>query len=358
MADQIELDIDAKVIADELRAIGPIAKGAFHRWLGKKEDEPITAADIAKGLASDDPHVKKMAQFAENAKSFNSADPLMVGDDVDERQHEEPDADDSGGPSDNDADDQTSDNCPTCEGLGTVNGEPCPNVEAHMQSESVGGQEQVSASPDVELRKQKHGMLNGSLECRDFQADVELRQTSNGKLKLTGYASVTETPYDVMDFTETIARGAFKRTLADKAHVVLLINHEGLPLASTESGTMTLSEDVRGLRVDAELEPSDPDVQRLAPKMERKDLKEMSFAFRATRQKWNEPETERLIEEVSIHRGDVSMVTHGANSATGASLAMRSADNPPEAPQTAPKPLRRSNVEWAKGRRAKLRRSR
>lgn len=43
-----------------------VKKGGFHKWLGKSEDEPITAADIKKGLASDDPHVKKMAQFAKN----------------------------------------------------------------------------------------------------------------------------------------------------------------------------------------------------------------------------------------------------------------------------------------------------
>jgi hypothetical protein len=41
-----------------------VKKGGFHKWLGKKEGEKITPADIAKGLASDDPHVKKMAMFA------------------------------------------------------------------------------------------------------------------------------------------------------------------------------------------------------------------------------------------------------------------------------------------------------
>lgn len=43
-----------------------VKKGGFHKWLGKSEDEDITAADIKKGLASDDPHVKKMALFAKN----------------------------------------------------------------------------------------------------------------------------------------------------------------------------------------------------------------------------------------------------------------------------------------------------
>jgi hypothetical protein len=45
--------------------VGNIAKGAFHRWLGKSEDQPITAADIAKGKAAGG-HAEKMAIFAEN----------------------------------------------------------------------------------------------------------------------------------------------------------------------------------------------------------------------------------------------------------------------------------------------------
>ncbi len=40
-------------------------KGAFHRWLGKSEDEPITAADIAKGKAAGG-HAAKMAIQAQN----------------------------------------------------------------------------------------------------------------------------------------------------------------------------------------------------------------------------------------------------------------------------------------------------
>lgn len=40
-------------------------KGAFHRWLGKSEDQPITAADIAKGKAAGG-HAAKMATEAQN----------------------------------------------------------------------------------------------------------------------------------------------------------------------------------------------------------------------------------------------------------------------------------------------------
>lgn len=53
-------------------AIGPIKKGAFHKWLGKPEGAPITAADIAKGEAAGG-HAAKMAEFAKNAKHFKHA---------------------------------------------------------------------------------------------------------------------------------------------------------------------------------------------------------------------------------------------------------------------------------------------
>jgi hypothetical protein len=38
------------------------------------------------------------------------------------------------------------------------------------------------------------------------------------------------------------------------------------------------------------------------------------------RQEWNEDYTERRLLEVSIHRGDVSVVNYGANPATSATL--------------------------------------
>ena len=62
----------ADAIVSQLEeAIGPIKKGAFHAWLGKKPDEPITAADIAKGKAAGG-HPAKMAHFAEQAKGWGS----------------------------------------------------------------------------------------------------------------------------------------------------------------------------------------------------------------------------------------------------------------------------------------------
>ncbi len=53
------------------RASIHVRKGNFYKWLGKKSDSPITAAGIARGKASGDPHVVKMATFAANSKKWH-----------------------------------------------------------------------------------------------------------------------------------------------------------------------------------------------------------------------------------------------------------------------------------------------
>ncbi|MFI2650197.1 HK97 family phage prohead protease [Micromonospora fulviviridis] len=158
---------------------------------------------------------------------------------------------------------------------------------------------------------------------RQFTIDtVELRAAGDDKTTLDGYASITGEPYEVKDwlgtYMETIERGAFKKTLAEKDDVRLLLNHDGLPLARTSSGTMTLAEDSKGLHTVAELDRRSSLTNDVAVAMERGDLTEMSFAFSVTRQEWNGDYTERWIKEVKLY--DVSVVTFPANPATSAKL--------------------------------------
>lgn len=179
----------------------------------------------------------------------------------------------------------------------------------------------------MEVRRDDKGMpVLPKREQRDFAlSEFEVRAEGDKGLTLTGYASVFDHDYDIYGgppygWTERIAKGAFTKTLSEKPDVQLLVNHEGLPLARTKSGTLKLSEDDTGLYVEAELDAEDPDVQRLRPKMDRGDMDEMSFAFRVLRQEWDEEYTDRTIKEVSIHRGDVSVVNYGANDGTSVSL--------------------------------------
>lgn len=158
-----------------------------------------------------------------------------------------------------------------------------------------------------------------SYESRAFTMTSEVREQA-GTVTLEGYASTFNTPYDMGFYTETVDPKAFNKTLADDPDVRLLVNHDGLPLARTRSGTLKLSADSRGLHVSAELDATDPDVQGLAPKMKRGDLDQMSFGFRTLSDEWDEKYTERRLMELSLNNGDVSVVTYPANPSTSAGL--------------------------------------
>ena len=150
----------------------------------------------------------------------------------------------------------------------------------------------------------------------------ELRDQGDGTVAFEGYASVTEVAYDFgAGYIETVKRNAFKRTLGETPDVVLLVEHAGLPLARTKSGTLQLVEDRIGLKATAQLDAHDPEVQSIKRKYERGDLNgEMSFAFRVSDQSWNADYSERTIKSVVLHRGDVSIVSRGANPQTVSSV--------------------------------------
>lgn len=156
-------------------------------------------------------------------------------------------------------------------------------------------------------------------ERRMAVSDLEVREDSE-KLTLTGYASTFNQPYDMGWYTETVDPKAFQRTLGRKPDVRLLINHDGLPLARTTSGTLTLESDSRGLLVSASLDATDPDVQRLAPKMARGDMNQMSFGFRTISDVWENDMSKRTLRELDLNDGDVSVVTYPANPGTSAKI--------------------------------------
>lgn len=182
--------------------------------------------------------------------------------------------------------------------------------------------------------REKRDQMVEMREERDRPAVLagEIRADDDTILEFSGYASTFE-PYEMYGgpakggWIEQLDRTAFDKTLRSKPDLHLLINHAGLPLARTKSGTLELSVDDGGLKTYAQLDRSDPDVQRIEPKMRRKDMDEMSFAFRVIKQRWDyapefedDPYSLRIIEEVSLHKGDVSIVNFGANPTTSAEL--------------------------------------
>ena len=183
------------------------------------------------------------------------------------------------------------------------------------------------------------------LERRVVVADgLEVREIAgDGRAtpRLVGYAAVFNSlsevlPSDKGTFREVIRPGAFRDTLAKGADVRLLINHEGLPLARTKSGTMRLAEDARGLKMEADLDPEDPDAKAVLGKIKRGDLSQMSFGFVTRADHWRQESGGLVRDLLGVDLLDVSVVTYPAYQATDVaarSLAQHLAQTLPEAPQ-------------------------
>lgn len=150
---------------------------------------------------------------------------------------------------------------------------------------------------------------------------ADIRSDDSGVV-VSGYAAVFNQRTDIGGyFYEVIVSGAFTQAIG-RDDVSFLIEHGGLPLARTRSGTLTLTEDSHGLKIDTTLDPADPDVARIVPKMKRGDLDKMSFGFYATRQEWDETGDIpiRYIHEATLF--DVSIVSNPAYH--GTEIALRS----------------------------------
>jgi HK97 family phage prohead protease len=165
---------------------------------------------------------------------------------------------------------------------------------------------------DVEARK-----VNGrDREVRVIGTGITVEERAadapdDTPLRFYGYAAVfnsdSERLYDPRkgDFTETIRPGAFKRTLARDNDVRMYVNHNSdMVLASTRSGTLTLSEDDHGLRVQAEL-PDTTYARDLANLMRTGVVDSMSFGFSVVDDHWNGDHRE--LREVALH--EVSVVS-------------------------------------------------
>jgi Escherichia/Staphylococcus phage prohead protease len=174
---------------------------------------------------------------------------------------------------------------------------------------------------------------NNALPDDDFEvrgtdlwpdADFELRTEGDG-LTLSGYAAVYGLPSEPIPggprgtFTETIRAGAFARTLARNPDVTLRYQHNltTLPLARTKSGTLQLSEDQQGLRVQAQL-PDNEIGRPVRDAIQRGDISGMSFRFRVPSkagEKWSADYKKRELLDVALG-GEVSVVDFPAYPST------------------------------------------
>lgn len=138
--------------------------------------------------------------------------------------------------------------------------------------------------------------------------DIERRGAAGGfrasGRTLEGYAAIFGAETRIGGFSERIAPGAFRDSLASGRDVLALLDHKpDTLLGRTKSGTLTLREDAKGLAFTLTL----PDTQAgrdLVALAERGDLGGMSFGFRALDEAW-EGDT-RELRAVELH--EISVV--------------------------------------------------
>ena len=161
-------------------------------------------------------------------------------------------------------------------------------------------------------------------ELRAFSIDdYEIRAgepNADGTIPFRGHAAVFNRKADIGGyFTEQFSPGAFKRTIA-QADVRMLVNHDpSMPLARSKAGSLRLSEDSKGLAVEADMTPTTYALD-LALLMDQRVVSEMSIGFSAVKDEWDESPKipHRTVIEARLF--DVSPVTFPAYGGTDASL--------------------------------------
>jgi len=188
-----------------------------------------------------------------------------------------------------------------------------------MQEDSV---RFVDPTKVAELHERGERVASG-IERREMLHDLEIRQEGDG-MTLRGYAAVFNSPSQPLPFIETIQPGAFRDSLKSRNDVKLLWNHDAsVVLGSTRAGTLRLTEDTRGLLVEADL-PMTQAGKDAAISIQRGDVTAFSFGFRvpAGGDEWASA-SERVLKRVNVHEVSVG-VAFPAYTATDGTANVRS----------------------------------
>lgn len=141
-------------------------------------------------------------------------------------------------------------------------------------------------------------------EVRTFTPGLEIRSASEGEGRTaSGYAALFNVETDIAGYwRETIAPGAFTKSLQERDVVALHSHDTGRVVGRTGAGTLTLREDATGLAFSNDL-PDTSDGRDLAVQIERKDIPGMSFGFITRKQEWDETvdPPKRTILEADIY---------------------------------------------------------
>jgi uncharacterized protein len=185
--------------------------------------------------------------------------------------------------------------------------------------------EEVIGRIEAESENRVTGEALSKLETRVNPAQFEVRETEEG-MTFTGYAAVFNSDSQPLPFTERIAPGAFRGSLRNRNDIKLLWNHDTASvLGSSRAGTLKLTEDDRGLFVEAML-PNTSVGRDARELISRGDVDAMSFGFTVARggDEWSSDGSTRTLTKINLH--EVSIVAFPAYTATAGSTAVRGLD--------------------------------
>lgn len=165
-------------------------------------------------------------------------------------------------------------------------------------------------------------------QVRSHPTEFNTREDGDKKY-IEGYFAVFNSVYEIAPgMSETIAPGAFSRTLQG-GDIRALINHDTtLVLGRTKAHTLELREDERGLWGKVEINPNDSDAMNLYTRVSRGDVDGCSFGFNIVQE-----ETEFLdngdirwtLQDVDLF--EVSACTFPAYESTNISARQAQADD-------------------------------
>ena len=164
-------------------------------------------------------------------------------------------------------------------------------------------------------------------QIRSLPGAFKTRTLDTGEPVIEGYFSVFNSDYPLWPgAVERVAPGAFADELA--ADVRALCDHDTrIVLGRTTAGTLTLTEDERGLYGIIKINTADSDATNLYARVQRGDVSQCSFGFDILDEEYiiNPDGSELwLIRKVKLY--EVSVVTFPAYEET--SVSARSADTP------------------------------
>jgi len=202
------------------------------------------------------------------------------------------------------------------------NAEPEETLEQPAGDESVEedrSEELATESSEDSMVEERKSAI-ASAERFEMSTEIRAMDSGDGSLRIAGYAAQFNKEATGLSFREMIAPGAFKRTLQSGEPVYLLVNHDtnGIPLASTAGGTLALTEDEVGLRMEADLDPANPKAQELFSAISRGDIAKMSFAFTVAKDGATRSDGLRTLNDVNLF--EVSAVTWPAYNDTALGL--------------------------------------